>query len=391
MAVACVPPPLTPTIAYTPSPSGPITVSTTPRQPLSSITLPPASRSPSPEVIDARADPRFATHLRPIFTQTIADQQEKLRQQTTLDAELKEKAQKAKQHITFYLWTTEDAPPTIKIFQDFTWPYLMITSSLLGGVGLLQVSELGNLRIYDEGGIQDWVAIDVGYVMEVHEGQRIFLKDASLRKCVDFHKSLDSLPQTSTPHLHRQLAHERAYVREMHKTTSPQEPLSPPALISLTTLSQQPAFPPIHSIPSTSQAPPIPAPLPVAERMLSPPPAPLLLQGTGRVDDLMEVDGDVIEKRWPMDYYTIDIGNCMRECSSRTLNQSTVFMKCFPGLRFVPSTFSNQRDLWIKAPASLKEEFMELGHRKEGLWSVFAKRARQAQKAKTSLGVIDIN
>lgn len=34
---------------------------------------------------------------------------------------------------------------------------------------------------------------------------------------------------------------------------------------------------------------------------------------------------------------------------------------------------------------------MELGHRKEGLWSVFAKRTRQAQKAKTSLGVIDIN
>ena len=274
----------------------------------------------------------------------------------------------------------------------------MIMLSLLGGVGLLQASELGNLRIYDEGGIQDWVAIDVGYVMEVHEGQHIFLKDASLHKCVDFHKSLDSLPQTSTPHLHRHLARERAYVCEMHKTTSPQEPLSPPASISLTTLSQQPAFPPIHSIPSASQAPPIPAPLPVAERMLSPPPAPLLLQGTGHVDDPMEVDGDVIEKRWPMDYYTIDIGNCMQECSScthrvhqRAINQSTVFMKCFPGLWFVPSMFSNQRDLWIKAPASLKEEFMELGHRKEGLWSVFAKRARQAQKTKTSLGVIDIN
>lgn len=209
--VAHAPPLLTPAVAYAPPPSGPITVSTTPRQPPSSITIPPASRSPSPQIIDARADPRFATHLCPIFTQAITDQQEKLRQQTTLDAELKEKAQKAKQRITLYLWTTEDAPPTIKIIQDFTWPYLTITSSLLASVGLLQASEGGNLRIYDEDGIQDWVAIDVGYVTEVHEGQRVFLKDASLRKCVDFHKSLDSRPPTSTPHLHRHLAREQGY------------------------------------------------------------------------------------------------------------------------------------------------------------------------------------
>ena len=168
MAVPHVPPSLTPTIAYTPSLSCPIIVSTTPRQPLSSITLPPASCSLSPEVIDTRANPQFAAHLHPIFTQTITDQQEKLRKQTTLDAELKEKAQKIKQCITLYLWMTEDASPTIKIFQDFTWPYLMITLSLLGGVGLLQVSELGNLRIYDEGGIQQhlFFCLDISLLLE---------------------------------------------------------------------------------------------------------------------------------------------------------------------------------------------------------------------------------
>jgi len=197
-------------------PSGPIAVSTTPRQPLSSITLPPASHSLSPPVIDARANPCFATHLHPIFTQAITDQQEKLWQQTTLDAELKEKALKVKQHITVYPWTTEDTSPTIKIFQDFTWPYLMITLTLLANVGLLEASKLGNLRIYNEDEIQDWVAIDVGYVMEVREGQCLFLKDTSLCKCIDFHKLLNLCPQPSTPHLHHHLSHECAYIHDMH-------------------------------------------------------------------------------------------------------------------------------------------------------------------------------
>ncbi|KAF8168384.1 hypothetical protein B0H34DRAFT_645984 [Crassisporium funariophilum] len=276
-----------------------------------------------------KSHPRFANHLRPIFTQVVADQQEKLRLQTVLDAELKEKAQKAKQRIAVYPWTTEDTAPTVKIFQDFTWLYLTITTGLLAAIGLLEASEQGNLRMYDENNIQDWVAVDIGYVMEVCEGQRLFLKDALVRKC---------LPVANPT-------------------------LSPPAL----------------SQPSQGESSPV--------------------GGTGGFHDPMEIDDDGNEKHWPADYYTIDIGNCMRKCSSRTHRahqrantQRTVFTKCFPGVRFIASTFSNQRDLWNKSSRSLREEFMELGRCKEGLWLAFVKHARREQKAQAkAVTVIEID
>jgi len=184
------------------------------------VPVTPTQQAPSLEAIDARANPQFATHLRPVFTEVIAEQQEKLRQQTRLDAERKEKAQKAKQRIVIYPWTVENAPPTIKFFQDFSWPYLVINSDLLATVGLLEASEHGRLRIYDEKEIHDWVAVNAGYVMEVQEGQHIFLKDASLSKCTDFMKLLETYSQGSASHLHYHLPYQRSYVREMHKQYS---------------------------------------------------------------------------------------------------------------------------------------------------------------------------
>ncbi|KAF8814083.1 hypothetical protein BYT27DRAFT_7082951 [Phlegmacium glaucopus] len=354
----------------------------TSRQPLPSV--PTTYRSPSPEV-DARADPRFSSHLHPIFTAVVAEQQEKSRQQMMVDAEQKEKAQKAKQRIAVYPWTAENSAPTVKFFQEFTWPYLTITPTLLAAVGLLEASEQGNLRMFDEMEVLDWVAIDVGYVIEVREGQRLFLKDASIRRCADFQKSLDTRPNC-TPHLHRRLPHERAYVREMLKTiSSPQQPTPPSASSSSSSRQQSIYYPqpttPVSDINST----PSPSPSPVAASSWSPPPQtqPPFTGDTGG------------EKRWPTDYYTIDIGKCMRECNSRThrvqqreRNQQTVFREYFPNVRFIPSTFSEQRGLWNNTPGSLRDEFMELGQCKEGLWAVFARRARREKKAKAQLGDI---
>ena len=220
-------------------------------------------------------------------------------------------AQKTKQRIAIYLWTSENTPPIVNFFQDFPWPYLTITSDLLATIGLLEASEQGNLRIYDDKEILDWVAIHAGYVMEVHEGQCLFLKDASLRKCLDFQKLLDAHSQGSTPRLHNHLAHKRAYIREMHKTmshpSSPQESLSP--LPSTSTISFQ-------------QPPPLTQPTvidPILSSLPLPLPSPGQLSsagGSGGLNDPIDIDGD--EKHWPTDYYTCDIGKCMCECSSHT-------------------------------------------------------------------------
>jgi hypothetical protein len=45
------------------------------------------------------------------------------------------------------------------------------------------------------------VAVEVGHTIEVREGQRIFLKDQSIRKCVGFQTYLDATSRSSKPHL----------------------------------------------------------------------------------------------------------------------------------------------------------------------------------------------
>lgn len=53
---------------------------------------------------------------------------------------------------------------------------------------------------------------------------------------------------------------------------------------------------------------------------------------------------------------------------------------CWQTQRFKAATFSDQRQLWKKAPESLRQQFEAHGHCKEGLWSAFARQARLASK-----------
>ena len=348
---------------------------------------------PPPRVIDARADPRFSTHLLPIFTDVIAEQQQLTQRQRAVDTERQDNAMKTKQRISVYVWTMEDSPHTVHNVQQgshgFTWPYFTISKTFLAAVGLSEASERGDLRMYDELDIADWVAVDVGYVIEVLEGQRIFLKDRSLRKCLDLQKCLDAPPRKSTPHLHYNLPRERAYVREMLKITSPtpshQQTPSPLASTSSTLLPAQAIQ---HDVP----------PAVFADPTLSPPSSEPSDGGFGGFNDPIDLlDGE--KRHWPSGYYVVDI-RCFRECSARTTriqhrarNRQTIFAEHFPMVRYVPSTFTDQKSLWKSAPSSLREEFIELGRCKEALWSAFARRARRAAgKGKAaSLDIIEID
>ncbi len=324
-------------------------------QPQSSSHANPPSfvREPSPNVADARADPRFATHLRPIFTEAIAEQQEKIRQAGLIEADRRDKAQKSKQRIAIYPWTTENTAPTIKLHQNFTWPYVTVDNSLLDAIGLLEASRRGDLRIYDDNDVFDWVAIDQGYVMEVREGQRLFLKDASLRMCPDFDRLFDARSQPPT-HLYDHLATERTYVREAHKqwppSSSPQpvcllppQPVSPSSPQPNSPSSPQPISPTGRAtsyrlfreffgegpIPFTSQEK---APTASSSTMAQPSHI-----DVDALDDPSESEVEIVEKHWPNAYFTAEIAACLRECSSRThrrsqaaATQHSVFNKHFP-------------------------------------------------------------
>lgn len=351
------------------------------------LTLPKSSQSPLSEVVDARPDPRFASHLHPIFTQTLAQQHELREQKQKLDSESQAHAKKTKESIAVYTWTRDDTPHVVHVVQSgFTWPYFIILSTLLSTLGLLEAGERGDLRLYDEMDFMDWVAVDIGHIVEVQEGQRLFLKDQSLQKCIDFQKCLNTPSRSSKPHLRFNLPHERAYVREMLNAGQAGPPMSslrqtpspsPLLLLHKTTNHEHLSLSPSSSPPPSAQAGPSHA-------------------NMGSVNNPIIV-GDGDERRWPSDYYVVDIAGCLCECSARTSlrknlprTQKAVFEEFFPMVRFVPATFTDQKKLWRLAFNSLRDESIEAGRTKKGLWSLFARRVRAEKKA-LSQEVIDID
>ena len=279
-----------------------------------------------------------------------------------------------------YAWTRDDTPHVVHVVQTgFIWPYFVISSPLLSALGLLEAGERGDLRMYDEMDFVDWIAVDIGHVVEVQEGQQLFLKDQSLRKCIDFQKCLDAPSWSSKPHLRFNLPREHAYVREMLNAgslmPSPQQTPSPSSL-------RQPAN---HEPALFTRTP-------------SPPPSTLAGPShadMGSVNNPITV-GDGDERRWPSGYHVVDIARCLHECSAQTSlkrnrahTQKAVFEEFFPNAHFIPTTFTDQKKLWVSASDSLWEKFIEAGRTKQGLWSVFARCVRAEKKA-ASQEVIDI-
>ena len=366
-----------------------------------------------PEIVDARPNPRFASHLHPIFTEALAQHHNLREQQRKLDSELQAHVKKTKERVSVYAWTNDDVPAVIHVIQSgFVWPYFSLSSALLSTLGLAEAGTRGHLRLYDEMDFMDWVAVEVGHTIEVQEGQQIFLKDQSIRKCIGFQKYIDVPSCSAKPHLHFNLPGERAYVREMLKVGSPIHqppqqnpnppplPLSQPPLqtnnsrLSPTLFSQ--AEGPSLSMPSI---PTLSLPMPSLPMQATSPP--LSFQktgdGAGSVLDNPLAEGDGEERCWPADYHVVDIAACFRAYSGRTslkrnrdCTQKAVFEEFFPRARFVPATFTDQKKLWQLASNDLREEFIEAGHTKQGLWLLFARRVRAEKKSTLLQEVIDV-
>ncbi|KIJ92432.1 hypothetical protein K443DRAFT_13606 [Laccaria amethystina LaAM-08-1] len=380
---------LTPQPIVTPTPPSP--VAQTPR-PTPSL---PSSSNPfqANEVIDARPNPRYATHLRPVFTEVIAEQQEKARQRDRLEAERKANAQKVKQNITLYSWTSDNTPPKVRVTQAFTWPFLSLSLALLSTIGLQDAGERGELCFYDEVDALDWVEVDVGHVVEVQEGQRILLKNRNIQCCEDLHKFLEAHSRYTTPHLYSNLSQERASVREMFKqpslfTTPTRNPVLSSSTISTPT--PIPSMPtPIPSTPTSLPSTPTPTPstpTPVPSTPTPTPSTPTLFphpECLGGSNNPINLDITPDGKHWPGDFYVVDIGRCIRAVNGRThlsrqrgRHQEDMFKSFFPGVWYVASTFSDQKKIWARAHHDLQEEFINFGQRKEGLWSAFCRRVR---------------
>jgi hypothetical protein len=106
-------------------------------------TTPPVelAHQPLSEIVDARPDPRFASHLHPIFTEALAQQHELREQKRKFDSELQAHAKRTKEHVAVYAWTKDDTPAVVHIVQSgFVWPYFSLSPALLSTLGLAEAS-----------------------------------------------------------------------------------------------------------------------------------------------------------------------------------------------------------------------------------------------------------
>ena len=146
------------------------------------------------EPLDARPNPRFASHLTPIYTEALAREYELEQTNARLDAEWIASTKQAAQKITIYAWKPDADEPEIRsIQQGFTWPYFKLSPAILSLVDLERAGELGALQMYDDVNLEAWIAVDVGHIMVVYEGQRVFLRDRSAKNCPGFDKHLKEI------------------------------------------------------------------------------------------------------------------------------------------------------------------------------------------------------
>ena len=352
-------------------------VDPTPLQPCAA----PAAVLPVPQPLDARQDPCFASHLLPIYVESLAQEQSLELAKSKLNAKRIASAKQAAEKVTVHAWKPLTTEPESQLIQKgFTWPFFKLSPPILSMIGLQDSADSGALQVYDETEGY-WVAVDIDHVIEVGEGQHIFLQDRS----VTVYHHFDTLSkQASHPHLHNNLPQECAYVRNAWRalaphstslaTSPPPDPFPSPdkcerTLSMVSTIS--PCLTPIVITP-----PALLTPDPSADPSATPAEEPVEL-GNGE------------EKRWPKDYHVCDPAPCFCDaktsiCGPHTRTAATVFREHFPHLPFHLSTFSDNKAIWRKAPQALRSHYLCAGRRQAGIWSKFAADVKGLEKVQVS-------
>lgn len=179
-----------------------------PIQPIASGSRPepPASMNPLP-------NPRYASQIRPIFTEELAQKQELLRARQIQDAERLEAANRAKHEVTICAWLSDNEEPQSCIFQgDFIWPNFVLKASVLSDVGLVLGLDKPWFKVYNHAR-KLWERVRLNHVISVQGRPEILLKALDVDVCQDFSK-FTTPPSTAAPHIRNDLKRERESVKQ---------------------------------------------------------------------------------------------------------------------------------------------------------------------------------
>jgi hypothetical protein len=386
--------------------------------------LPPTlPMSPANSSLNAHPNPRYASHMPPIFTEQWQCEQELAEENRKCDAQRLADSTKAKHGVVVYAWSEDGKPPTVHEFQSgFSWPFFTLVPEILSVVDLTSAGSTVRSRVQlYRSALGVWVGVDAGYVLELRAGDRIFLKASHVEDTLEFDKHLHASSKETMPHLRHNLPGERWYVRERLKE------------IGLGTVTSST---PSSTDDSGSEDRTVSVKKPQGRRRLSPIPFPILsndhhllspksttsaspntienpprdhkqrtkrkrteyspedpskrIHG-GSDTNVLELSSDDDEprppspspskraarsddagKRWPADYLVQDIVRFFSDCSEHPQEKlHTVFHRHFPTVSFHRSTYYDNLKRWKRAKQAVRDGVM--GDK----WSVFIMRSRK--------------
>ncbi|KAG2038580.1 hypothetical protein BDR03DRAFT_981529 [Suillus americanus] len=303
-------------------------------------------------------DPRYAIHLKPIFTEAYAEEEANDLHERKLEKEQHEAAECAKHQVMLYVWTANGVEPDIhKLQQGFKFPNFFLTAEILHKLGLLTHEGDASLTLQHYNHKRRlWTSFDVGHMVKLHDNNlTIFLKDLLVTHCIDLERHLQQSRLSPVPNLFTNLADERKAVKAAQKSHAGHTPFNNDDVLELS---------------STDEAdePPVPA----VSRSSD-------LEG-GTFSDPIDVDEQHI---WPVDFYACDIEAGFQKCLSATRARRSVpmtFTKHF-GVHFIKTTYYDHRRHWMEeVDVKVCEHYISYGRTSKGLWSSFLQELRKKQK-----------
>ncbi|EDR07907.1 uncharacterized protein LACBIDRAFT_327688 [Laccaria bicolor S238N-H82] len=371
--------------------------------------VPSASPSIDPETLDAWPNPRFNSHMPPIFTAQWKREQEMEVERKRMESERKIHAVQVKHSVTVYAWAEDSKPPAIQDFQEglFTWPYFPLSPSVLSALSLAGPDI--HVQLYRKA-LGTWVTISPGHIIKLQEHTRVFLKASHVIDYADFDKLLNP-ESTSAPHLRYNLKGERDELRERYKKASQKG--KAPRTEEVVSLEDEdsndkinkPVAPSRHyfhkqnlaasafqsASPSTTARSPASDIVEISDNVSSAtqqlsrkrklsrqcsPSAPKCAKSHSASvielsDDLdsplplaikvEQSSGDAeAPLQWPTDFHAVDIVDFFETCRKNTdIQLKILFHRHFPNNPYHRSTVNENCNRWLKAPQSLCDTFLK--------------------------------
>lgn len=366
--------------------------------------------------MDAGPNPRYVSHMQPIFTEQWKREQEIRAKQHEVNSSRLENINKAKHTVVVFAWVQDDSEPVIVEYQDgFTWPHFLVSRPIIDDLGF--ENHTTSLKLFRPS-FGRWSRIQENHVVSVDSNNHVFLKGTDVTRCLEFDEHLKQSTQQHVLPFHRNLPAERAAVRResrdvRHKaepvnaTTKrkhkcpPSPPnnsdtvviLSSPEPISAGNAKRQRQRSTVQVLEISSDSDPgtlvwqhAPHSPPVKVK-IEPGLTPKRICHSDSTSTCSSSDASRRKSVWPRDYYVRDIVECFVACGDKEGSKPddqrvAAIFKSFFDAPFKRSTFYENQMRWQLAPQSIKDTSSDVS------WSTFLTMipSRRASRRGASVG-----